>query len=186
MATRAPEGFDERRGGEGRTVTAGRGRPRRKNRLPKKLPKNRRKSALPKSCQRPESTADDAKAARRKNRPPKNAPPKNRPTKKAAAPGDGEEEKRRQSAAPPNRQRLARRRRERQSDATRVVHARARYVRTSARKARMVCGHLRGKSSRRHALSSPSRLVRWHGTGASCWSRRWQTPRATTNCSRTI
>jgi ribosomal protein L22 len=30
--------------------------------------------------------------------------------------------------------------------ARRVVHARARYVRTSARKARMVCGHLRGKS----------------------------------------
>jgi ribosomal protein L22 len=28
----------------------------------------------------------------------------------------------------------------------RVVHAHARYVRTSARKARMVCGHLRGKS----------------------------------------
>jgi ribosomal protein L22 len=28
----------------------------------------------------------------------------------------------------------------------RVVYARARYVRTSARKARMVCGHLRGKS----------------------------------------
>ncbi len=27
-----------------------------------------------------------------------------------------------------------------------TVHARARYVRTSARKARMVCGHLRGKS----------------------------------------
>jgi ribosomal protein L22 len=28
----------------------------------------------------------------------------------------------------------------------RVVRARARYVRTSARKARMICGHLRGKS----------------------------------------
>ena len=28
----------------------------------------------------------------------------------------------------------------------RVVHAHARYVRTSARKARMVCGHLRGKT----------------------------------------
>jgi ribosomal protein L22 len=28
----------------------------------------------------------------------------------------------------------------------RIVRARARYVRTSARKARMVCGHLRGKS----------------------------------------
>ncbi|MGH2874777.1 MAG: 50S ribosomal protein L22 [Solirubrobacteraceae bacterium] len=28
----------------------------------------------------------------------------------------------------------------------RVVRAHARYVRTSARKARMVCGHLRGKS----------------------------------------
>ncbi len=27
-----------------------------------------------------------------------------------------------------------------------VVHAKARYVRTSARKARMVCGHIRGKS----------------------------------------
>ncbi len=36
----------------------------------------------------------------------------------------------------------------RRSDAARraAVSARARYVRTSARKARMVCGHLRGKS----------------------------------------
>jgi ribosomal protein L22 len=33
-----------------------------------------------------------------------------------------------------------------QTTRRRVVRARARYVRTSARKARMVCGHLRGKS----------------------------------------
>src|SRR5262249_58092600 len=33
-----------------------------------------------------------------------------------------------------------------QTPRRRVVRARARYVRTSARKARMVCGHLRGKS----------------------------------------
>jgi len=33
-----------------------------------------------------------------------------------------------------------------QAPARRVVRAHARYVRTSARKARMVCGHLRGKS----------------------------------------
>ena len=39
---------------------------------------------------------------------------------------------------------------------------------------------------RRHALSSPSPLVRWRATGASCSSRRWPTPRATTSCSRTI
>jgi ribosomal protein L22 len=32
------------------------------------------------------------------------------------------------------------------SERRQVVHARARYVRTSARKARMVCGHIRGKS----------------------------------------
>ncbi len=34
---------------------------------------------------------------------------------------------------------------------------------------------------RRHALSSPSRLVRWPATGASCWSRLWPTPRTTTS-----
>ncbi len=53
--------------------------------------------------------------------------------KPAAEKSDGRRKAREQSArkAPPRR---------------RVVRAQARYVRTSARKARMVCGHLRGKS----------------------------------------
>ena len=42
--------------------------------------------------------------------------------------------------------RAARGKRRRKGPARRVVRAHARYVRTSARKARMVCGHLRGKS----------------------------------------
>jgi ribosomal protein L22 len=69
---------------------------------------------------------------------------------KAAAPGDGEEAReaaKAQDAAKPAKK--AARRVAGSTKATpsrRVVRAQARYVRTSARKARMVCGHLRGKS----------------------------------------
>jgi len=68
----------------------------------------------------------------------------------------------------------------------RVVRARARYVRTSARKARMVSGHLRGKtvSEARAILAFTPREV------ARDWSKLLEsavtTPRTTTNCSRTI
>jgi ribosomal protein L22 len=69
---------------------------------------------------------------------------------KAAAPGDGEEAKQaskaREAAKPAKK--VARRAGAagKGKPTRRVVSARARYVRTSARKARMVCGHLRGKS----------------------------------------
>jgi ribosomal protein L22 len=69
---------------------------------------------------------------------------------KAAAPGDGEEAKqaaKAQDAAKPSKK-LARRATEtvKGKPRRRVVRAHARYVRTSARKARMVCDHLRGKT----------------------------------------
>jgi len=68
----------------------------------------------------------------------------------AAAPGSGEEAKeaaKAQDAAKPSKK-LARGAAAAAKGAPRrrVVRAHARYVRTSARKARMVCGHLRGKS----------------------------------------
>jgi ribosomal protein L22 len=77
-----------------------------------------------------------------------NAPEKQRRRQKpaeaeAAAPGDATEAKEAAKAKPsepPRKPRGAKTARRR------VVRARARYVRTSARKARMVCGHLRGKS----------------------------------------
>ena len=69
---------------------------------------------------------------------------------KAAAPGDGEEAKqaaKAQDAAKPSKK-LARGMAAsvKATPTRKVVRAHARYVRTSARKARMVCGHLRGKS----------------------------------------
>jgi len=52
-----------------------------------------------------------------------------------------------QGPASPGRRGLpGRSKRGKRAPRRRVVRARARYVRTSARKARMVCGHLRGKS----------------------------------------
>ena len=69
---------------------------------------------------------------------------------KAAAPGDGgeaQEAAKAQDAAKPSKK-LARvaSASVKATPRRRVVRAQARYVRTSARKARMVCGHLRGKS----------------------------------------
>jgi ribosomal protein L22 len=93
----------------------------------KKAAKKPAKAAA-KAAKGAEAKADDAKAA----------PDKKPAAKKAAKPAAKKEpvasEKKdsAKAAAKPARRR--------------VVHARARYVRTSARKARMVCGHLRGKS----------------------------------------
>jgi large subunit ribosomal protein L22 len=70
---------------------------------------------------------------------------KKAPAKKAAKPKEAAAEKpaetEKTAPAPARRGKAAPRPARR-----RVVRARARYVRTSARKARMVCGHLRGKS----------------------------------------
>jgi ribosomal protein L22 len=69
---------------------------------------------------------------------------------KAAAPGDraeAQEAAKAQDAAKPTKK-LSRRAAAsvKAKPTRRVVSAHARYVRTSARKARMVCGHIRGKS----------------------------------------
>jgi ribosomal protein L22 len=69
---------------------------------------------------------------------------------RAAAPGDGaeaQEAAKAQDAAKPSKK-LGRAAAAsvKTTPRRRVVRAQARYVRTSARKARMVCGHLRGKS----------------------------------------
>ena len=80
----------------------------------------------------PEAKADDGKKPAAKKRAAKKASEKKEPeaaTKQAA--GKAEKTRSKQPAKPPRR---------------RVVRAHARYVRTSARKARMVCGHLRGKT----------------------------------------
>jgi ribosomal protein L22 len=84
-----------------------------------------------------------------------NAPEKQRRRKKAAepevaAPGDATEAKAAAKAKPAKEPAPKAAPRSKAGAAKparrRVVSARARYVRTSARKARMVCGHLRGKS----------------------------------------
>jgi ribosomal protein L22 len=69
---------------------------------------------------------------------------------KAATPGDGEEAKQaakaQDAAKPAKKLGRAASASVKATPRRRVVRAQARYVRTSARKARMVCGHIRGKS----------------------------------------
>jgi ribosomal protein L22 len=85
--------------------------------------------AAAKAAKGAEAKADDAKAAQDKKAPAKKAAKK--PAAKKEPVASEKKESAKTSAKPARRH---------------VVHARARYVRTSARKARMVCGHLRGKS----------------------------------------
>jgi ribosomal protein L22 len=80
-----------------------------------------------------------------------NTPEKQRRRKKPvaetlAAPGDAEEAKEAAKAKPKARPARPAGVGPKGTARRRVVKAHARYVRTSARKARMVCGHLRGKS----------------------------------------
>jgi ribosomal protein L22 len=70
------------------------------------------------------------------------APARKRAPRKAAKEAAPAAEKPAKPAAKPGRRGEGQKRTPRR----RVVRAKARYVRTSARKARMVCGHLRGKS----------------------------------------
>src|SRR6202035_2588657 len=69
--------------------------------------------------------------------------PKQRAAKKSAAAKEPVVAKEREGLLRKPARRAAR---AKQAPRRRVVRAHARYVRTSARKARMVCGHLRGKS----------------------------------------
>ena len=82
---------------------------------------------------------------------PAKKPAKARRTKKAAAAADDQpaaepvaQEAPTEEATPEPKPAVATKRKP--AERRQVVHARARYVRTSARKARMVCGHIRGKS----------------------------------------
>jgi ribosomal protein L22 len=94
----------------------------------KKAAKKPAKAAA-KAAKGAEAKTDDAKAAEAKKPAAKKASKKPAAKKEPAASEKKDSDK---GVAKPARRR--------------VVHARARYVRTSARKARMVCGHLRGKS----------------------------------------
>jgi ribosomal protein L22 len=88
-----------------------------------------------------EPKAKDEAKAKAKAKPKAEAKPKPeaaKPTAKAAAPKD--------SAGTPAERPATRRRGARPTDGIPVVRAQARYVRTSARKARLVCDHIRGKS----------------------------------------
>ncbi len=109
-----------------------------------------------------ESTAEaqeasaDAAESTAEAEPEAKKPAKARRTKKAAAAADEQpaaepvanqtstEEAPTEDAAPEPQPAVAAKRQPAQR--RQVVHAKARYVRTSARKARMVCGHIRGKS----------------------------------------
>jgi ribosomal protein L22 len=92
-----------------------------------------------------ESTTTDGRKAKAKaeaeaeSKPDAGAKPEAlKAAQKAAAPKD--------SASTPAARPAARRRGARTTDGIPVVRAQARYVRTSARKARLVCDHIRGKS----------------------------------------
>ncbi len=102
----------------------------------KKAAKKPAKAAAKSTAKGAEGKADDAKATEASKPAAKKAPAKKAAAKKAPAKEPVAEQKKASRAKAQDKP-VARRR---------VVRAHARYVRTSARKARMVCGHLRGKS----------------------------------------
>jgi large subunit ribosomal protein L22 len=116
-------------------------------------PKAARKPAAKKASARKAAKEDVSAEATSSSEEPKegrNVPEKQRRRVKPAAeplaaPGSGEEAKEAAKAKPATRPRGAAAS-AKGAPRRRVVRAKARYVRTSARKARMVCGHLRGKS----------------------------------------
>jgi ribosomal protein L22 len=96
---------------------------------PAKRPRVRKRAAATASAET-EAAQDTESAAAREPVAEEKAPAKRRSAAKAAAEPPAPAAAKRADGAPRRR----------------VVKAHARYVRTSARKARMVCGHLRGKS----------------------------------------
>jgi ribosomal protein L22 len=87
-----------------------------------------------------EAKAKDAKAAEEKK------PAAKKAAKKPAAKKAASKEPAATKEAPASESKKASRSKAPAKPRRKVVRAHARYVRTSARKARMVCGHLRGKS----------------------------------------
>ena len=101
-----------------------------KEKAPAKAAKGEPKAKAEKpKAEKAKAAKDGAKAKAGKRAPAKKAAAEEQPQAAERAPARG----RRDSQAP-------------RGGTRRVVKARARYVRTSARKARMVCGHIRGKS----------------------------------------
>ena len=120
-----------------------------------KKPAAKKAPAKKAAAKKPAAEGDGEKAKARKPR--RKAAAKEEPQAEAKADDVKAEEKAADKGEPDARAKVAkepapkpadsRRRAGGQKTARRrVVRARARYVRTSARKARMVCGHLRGKS----------------------------------------
>jgi ribosomal protein L22 len=117
-------------------------------------PKAASKPAAKKGAAKKAADEDAAAEATSSEEEPKegqNAPEKQRRRRKAAAeplaaPGSGEEAKEAAKAKPVATRTGRAAASAKGAPRRRVVRAKARYVRTSARKARMVCGHLRGKS----------------------------------------
>ncbi len=98
-----------------------------KKRAAKKAPAAKKTPVAEAAAEEPAAKAAEAAEAPAKAK----APAKRKPAAEKAE-EQPKAKPRTRTAEPPQRRR--------------VVRARARYVRTSARKARMVCGHLRGKS----------------------------------------
>ena len=160
-ATPARGGSDERRGGEGRgrAPSAARGAAesgektgREESRGAKKLAaENRPRESDRAKKPRRRSRRGGGDARRRERAPRDGAAAGSRPSPRPPSPPTEAEAKEAAKAETPPKSRRREAARARQSAAprplaARVVRAHARYVRTSARKARMVCGHLRGKS----------------------------------------
>jgi len=91
-----------------------------------------------------EAKADEGKAAEPKAEKAEKKPAAKKAAKKPAAKKAAKEPA--ATEAPASEEKKASRGKAPAKPRRRVVRAHARYVRTSARKARMVCGHLRGKS----------------------------------------
>jgi ribosomal protein L22 len=90
----------------------------------------RKQPAAKKAAKEPKAKSESAKEPTAKEPTAKESTAKE-PAAQETAPSEGKKATRSAAGKPPRR---------------RVVRAHARYVRTSARKARMVCGHIRGKT----------------------------------------
>ena len=114
-------------------------------------PKARRKKAEPKAAAKPKAEAKP-KAPRKKGEPktevePKAAAkPKAEAKPKTEAKPKAEAQPKAEAATPAKPRARARRGAHEPGTTAPVVRAQAKYVRTSARKARLVCDHIRGKS----------------------------------------
>ena len=157
LAGETPEGTPARESGGEKSPLP---KPRRKKRLPKKRAAGKAPAsdgetgAKAKKAAKAESEhgrgqrrpAGDAESARAKPNAPPKKPSRAKPQHQAAAARPKSRQSAGRGASPPKRPRAVQPLPSKAPPRARVVRAHARYVRTSARKARMVCGHIRGKS----------------------------------------